>query len=72
MPVYEYECPEGHKFERVVQFQLDEPKEKVRCKHVLIGQIRRCPEMAVLVPSRTGKPILKAGKVGGFYAPTSQ
>ncbi len=63
MPVYEYTCPRGHRFERVVQVSKDEPKESVHCQ-------KKCPHVATLVPSQTGKFILKAGKVGGFYAST--
>ena len=64
MPCYEYECEVGHRFERIVQVRSDEPKEIVKCDMGI------CSHIARLVPSKTGKPILKAGKVGGFYAPT--
>lgn len=71
MPVYEYECKNGHRVERILSFS--EFKETVVCEKCTeqqrdeVGPYR--PVRARLVPSRTGKPILKAG-VGGFYSPT--
>lgn len=65
MPVYEYECKDGHRSERVVQMRLmtqDEPKMTHRCE---------CGKVAKLVPSRTGTPILKAG-CGGFFKPNAR
>lgn len=59
MPVYEYECAKGHRFERVRSFK--EEIDSSRCP--------TCGKQAKLVPSLPGKPVLKAG-IGGFHAPT--
>lgn len=61
MPIYEYLCSTGHRFERIDR--VKDQKKLVYCKE--------CRTIAQLVPSRTGKPILKAG-VGGFHAPTKE
>lgn len=71
MPVYEYACKNGHRVERILP--ISEFTEKVVCEkctelqHKEVGPYR--PVWARLVPSRTGTPILKAGK-GGFYKPS--
>lgn len=62
MPMYEYECKAKHAHTRVVIKPVaDEPKEEVKCP--------MCTRKAKLVPSHTGKPILKRG-CGGFYKPS--
>ena len=68
MPIYEYVCAKGHRFERYAPVSAqDEPQDTVSCN---VGRCKSQFIIAELVPSQTGKPILKAGKVGGFYAPT--
>ena len=81
MPVYEYECKQGHRTERVVFLSAgggNEPLEKCKCEaRVLFHEnqedtrVVTCGKTARLVPSRTGKPILKAG-IGGFYSPNAR
>lgn len=66
MPVYEYQCPKGHKFERIVQFSKEEPLETVPCN---VGKCKSKFVIAELLASRTGAPILIRGR-GGFYKPT--
>jgi len=71
MPVYEFECKNGHRVEQVRS--LSEFTEVIacpECRRLRVaahtdGRIVR----ARLVPSMTGTPILKAG-VGGFERPT--
>lgn len=72
MPLYEYKCSEGHKTIRVVHGDLThEPKESTTCKVPIDPKEIACGLRAILVPSLTGKPILKAG-IGGFYAPNAR
>lgn len=66
MPVYTYQCPKGHKFDRVVQVSKEEPLETAPCE---VGKCWSQFVIAELVQALTGKPILKAG-IGGFYKPT--
>lgn len=58
MPVYEYECKNGHRTERVKSFKVSKRVlENDRCD--------KCDGTAKLVPSRTGAPVL-IGR--GFHA----
>lgn len=69
MPIYEYVCPRGHKSERIViKVTPEEPLESTPCN---VGKCRSGFVIATLVPSETGKPILKAG-CGGFYKPNAR
>lgn len=65
MPVYEYVCGQGHRFERIVPVSKIEPQPKVKCPYC-----ERKHVDAELVFSRTSKPILKAG-IGGFHSPNA-
>jgi putative FmdB family regulatory protein len=66
MPLYEYKCiPEGHVFELFESLGEHEKYNKKNCPQC--GRKRRVEQ----VPSRTGTPILKAGK-GGFYRPSTE
>lgn len=58
MPVYEYECKNGHRFERVKSIKVsDRVRDNDKCD--------ACGERAKLAPSRTAHPIL-VGR--GFHA----
>lgn len=59
MPLYEYECPNGHRTEKFLS--LAEADKRIKCP--------QCGKRTERVFSRTGAPILKEG-VGGFYSPT--
>ena len=68
MPIYEYVCKNGHRFERYSSVkEKEEPLETVPCN---VGKCKSQFIIAELVPSQTGAPILKAGGVGGFYKPS--
>lgn len=59
MPLLEYICKSGHRFEVLLKFSS-------------IDKTPRCPvchKAAEWAPTQAQKPILKAG-VGGFYSPT--
>jgi hypothetical protein len=67
MPLYEYECPKGHRSERIAAVTTPgEPLDKVPCPTCAK---RKKAIDAELVPSQTGKPKFKRG-IGGFYSPT--
>lgn len=71
MPIYEYLCDRGHRFERVVTWtDYDEPISEVPCPEQAPNPQFTCRRPAKLVPSKTGKPILKKG-IGGFHAPNA-
>lgn len=75
MPLYEYECKNGHRTERVASVTTPgEPLETIpcpKCPPPVVRRGRRAntvkPVRAELVPSLTGAPKFKAGGVGGFY-----
>ena len=57
MPIYAYECTNGHRFERVKSIRVsDRQRENDKCDV--------CAAKAKLVPSRTGAPILVGS---GFF-----
>ena len=62
MPLYEYECKNGHRVELIIP--LADFTERVGCVECYKKNGRVV--CAKLVPSRTGTPILKKG-CGGFY-----
>jgi putative FmdB family regulatory protein len=65
MPVYEYECKNGHRFESIRRVtDIAETLVCQECKSE--NKIVR----AKLVPSMTGSPHFRAGGAGGFYKPT--
>ena len=58
MPVYVYECSQGHKTERVKSIKISEKKlENDKCE--------TCGQKAKLIPARVASPIL-IGR--GFHA----
>lgn len=57
MPVYEYECKSGHRFERVKKISVSD--------RVLENDVCDCGAKAKLTPSRPANPIL-VGR--GFHA----
>lgn len=65
MPIYEYKCPKGHTFERVLK--LSEFVEETPCIKCPRRRDRRV--QAKLVPSVPGAAVFKRG-VGGFYKPS--
>jgi predicted nucleic acid-binding Zn ribbon protein len=58
VPVYEYECGQGHRTERVKSI-------KVSDRALNVDKCATCCEKAILVPSRPNPPIL-VGR--GFHA----
>lgn len=58
MPVYEYECANGHRFERVKSI-------KISAKQLENDKCDECKAAATLQVSQTGAPIL-VGR--GFHA----
>lgn len=69
MPVYEYECENGHKFERYAAITAkNEPLAKVGCP-TCSGKNGKIVK-ANLITSLPGKPRLVTG-VGGFYKPNA-
>ena len=74
MPVYEYECKNGHRTTLVLH--ISEFKESTLCTQCRIAQSEgvlpktKVPVKAKLVPSRTGPPKFKRG-IGGFYKPNA-
>jgi putative FmdB family regulatory protein len=67
MPLYEFECSNGHRTEQMRS--LSEFVESITCPEC---QKKNCTSRrrAVLIPSNTGAPRLVKG-VGGFYSPTT-
>lgn len=66
MPVYEFACSKGHRFERILSFS--EFKEEIPCEEC---KKKKSKTKAKLVPSMTGKPRFMGGGSGGFYSPTT-
>jgi putative FmdB family regulatory protein len=60
MPVYLFECSDGHRFEKIASIR----------QFSKTGKCIVCGKRAQLIPSLTAPPILKAGGVGGFYRST--
>lgn len=73
MPLYEYECPKGHRTERVASLATPgEPVDWIYCPECKkVRKPHRKMELARLVPSLTGPPRFKAGGAGGFYKPNA-
>jgi putative FmdB family regulatory protein len=73
MPIYEYQCKNGHRVEVVAP--ISDFKEEIVCRQcaqrnrteVVNGRGRTV--RAILVPSHTAPPKFKRGS-GGFYKPT--
>ncbi len=68
MPLYEYQCPKGHVTEQIRT--LAEFTESIDCPRCSKARIP-AKTTAVLKMSKTGTPILKAGRCGGFYKPNA-
>lgn len=70
MPLYEYECRNGHRSERILH--ISEFVEEIvcdECRKAFKKNKKYSESLARLVVSRTGPPVLKKG-IGGFYSPT--
>lgn len=75
MPIYEYQCKNGHRTELVLS--ISEFMEEIICRNcarhnrteVVNGRGQTC--RARLVPSLPGAPKFKAGGAGGFYKPNA-
>ena len=65
MPLYEFQCKNGHRIELVVP--VADFTEQVAC--IKCYDKNKRIVRAKLVPSRTGTPILKRG-CGGFHKPS--
>ncbi len=65
MPIYEYKCALGHVFELFESVVEHERYNKKNCPEC--GRKRRVEKLI----SKTGAPILKAGRCGGFYKPNA-
>ena len=68
MPTYEYECPEGHRFEK---FQKMTDKPRAKCPTCGKAATRKISGGAALVFKGTGFYITDYGKDGKKGAPTS-
>lgn len=70
MPIIEFKCPLLHVTERILSRKEADTLTHVRCERML--RRGRCDFVAKRVDiSSTGKPILKGGGAGGFYAPST-
>lgn len=71
MPIYEYRCRNNHITDRVLRITEEMPKSVICRECRLLNRTEQGNRIrATLVPSRTAKPILKAG-IGGFYKPNA-